>query len=86
MKFETTMTRTFLVFHFVLYLFCEIPLQCNANGILGPQPPDDVWKSSIQSLFGQDKNNYKTNLNESDTRKSQVSNCKIFHFWQDVKD
>jgi len=73
MKFETTMTRTFLVFHFVLYLFCEIPLQCNANGILGPQPPDDVWKSSIQSLFGRDENNYKTNLNESDTRKSQVS-------------
>ena len=78
MKFETTMTRTFLVFHFVLYLFCEIPLQCNANGILGPQPPDDVWKSSIQSLFGQDKNKYKTNLNESDTRKSQVCNSKIF--------
>ena len=78
MKFETTMTRTFLVFHFVLYLFCEIPLQCNANGILGPQPPADVWKSSIQSLFGQDKNNYKTNLNESDTRKSQVRNSKIF--------
>ena len=78
MKFETTMTRTFLVFHFVLYLFCEIPLQCNANGILGPQPPDDVWKSSIQSLFGQDENNYKSNLNESDTRKSQVCNSKIF--------
>ena len=81
MKFETTMTRTFLVFHFVLYLFCEIPLQCNANGILGPQPPDDVWKSSIQSLFGRDENNYKTNLNESDTRKSQVSNYKVFHLW-----
>ena len=78
MKFETTMTRTFLVFHFVLYLFCEIPLQCNANGILGPQPPDDVWKSSIQSLFGRDENNYKTNLNESDTRKSQVCYSKIF--------
>ena len=81
MKFETTMTRTFLVFHFVLYLFCEIPLQCNANGILGPQPPDDVWKSSIQSLFGRDENNYKTNLNESDTRKSQVSNHRMFHLW-----
>ena len=79
MKFETAMTRTFLIFHFVLYLFCEIPLQCNANGILGPQPPDDVWKSSIQSLFGQEKENNKTNLNESDTRKSQVDNCLIFH-------
>ena len=67
------MTRTFLVFHFVLYLFCEVPLRCSANGILGPQASDDVWKSSVQSLFGyQDKNNYETNLNGSDTRKSQV--------------
>ena len=73
MKFEITMTRTFLVFHFVLYLFCEVPLRCSANGILGPQGSDDVWKSSIQNLFGyQDENNYETNLNGSDTRKSQV--------------
>lgn len=68
------MTRTFLVFHFLFYLFCEIPLHCCANGILGAQPPVDAWKSSIQSLFGyQDQNNNQTNVHEPDTRKSQVN-------------
>ena len=53
MTSENYINKIFVIIHFVLYLFCEIPLQCSANGILGTLPRSSNSKESTQLLFGQ---------------------------------
>ena len=64
-----------MIIHFVLYLFCETPLQCGANGILGTLPRSSNSKESTQLLFGQTlkNNNDEQHQNVSVIRNSQVT-------------
>ena len=73
MMFENTVQQKFWITYFVIYLTCDTPLRCRGNGILGPQPESATFKSSVQSIFGyQSENKNQSNLNESESRKSQV--------------
>ena len=70
-----------MIIHFVLYLFCEIPLQCSANGILGTLPRSSSSKESTYVLFGQTlkNNNDEHHQNVSVIRNSQVKQKTLEH-------
>ena len=74
MTSENYINKVFVIIHFVLYLFCEIPLQCSANGILGTLPRSSNSKESTEVLFGQTlkNNNDEQHQNVSVIRNSQV--------------
>ena len=71
-----------MIIHFVLYLFCEIPLQCSANGILGTLPRSSNSKESTNVLFGQtsENNNDEQHQNVSVIRNSQVKHKTLEYF------
>ena len=74
--------KIFVIIHFVLYLFCEIPLQCSANGILGTLPRSSNSKESTNVLFGQtsENNNDEQHQNVSVIRNSQVKHKTLEYF------
>ena len=73
MNLDNFLKRKSCIFYFVIYIFCDTPIKCRGNGILGPQSESATFKSSVQSIFGYESNNkYQSNFNESETRKSQV--------------